>query len=329
MIFAGQWFFQFALTMKKADFTLELIKDDRTLRRLAETLAAQAAFALDIETTEWWNRQREKISLIQIASRQQSKVKVAVIDAFAALDLDSLKPVLETDSVVKVVHNAAFDAPRLAKHYSINTAPLFDTMRAARFNGERRYSLAAQANLHLDLQLDKTAQKSDWSRRPLAAGQLYYAAADAYAALLLYENQINRGLSGGYQLKPLIESTQIRLPLADFPEAEVVPTRIIQPRELVPETKLPAISLALLGIVAELPTRYSPDALAASVGTERIGLAGWIIDRQLGTEADLDEETVKLHIADLCEEEFVRLNETRRLIATDEGEKMWWMFKEN
>ncbi len=173
--------------MKKADFTLELIKDDRNLRRLADNLADQSAFAIDIETTEWWNRHREKISLIQIAWRQTLIVKVAVIDAFAPLDLDSLKPVLETEAVIKVVHNAAFDAPRLAKHYAINTAPLFDTMRAARFNGERKYSLAAQANIHLDLHLDKAARKSDWSRRPLAAGQLYYAAADACATLLLYE----------------------------------------------------------------------------------------------------------------------------------------------
>ena len=315
--------------MKKADYTLELIKDDRTLRRLAETLAAQSAFALDLETTEWWNRHREKISLIQIACRQQSKVKVAVVDAFAPLDFAALKPVLESKAVVKIVHNAAFDASRLAKHYSIVTAPLFDTMRAARFNGERKYSLAAQANIHLDLHLDKAARKSDWSRRPLAAGQLYYAAADAYAALLLYENQIVRGLSGGYQLKPPVESAQIALPLADFPEADGVPTGITRSPEIVPETELSALSLALLGIVAELPTRYSPDALAASVGSARVGMAGWIIDRRLGTDADLDEETVKLHIAGLCERQLVRLNETRRLIAADKGVKMWQKFKEN
>jgi len=323
------FFFSSRHLMKKADYTLELIKDDRTLRRLAETLAAQSAFALDIETTEWWNRHREKISLIQIACRNQSKVKVAVVDAFAPLDLDSLKPVLESEAVIKVVHNAAFDAPRLAKHYAINTAPLFDTMRAARFNGERKYSLAAQANIHLDLHLDKTAQKSDWSRRPLSAGQLYYAAADAYAALLLYENQMVRGLSGGYQLKPPIESTQIALPLADFTQAEVVPTGITRSPEIVPPTELSVLSLALLGIVAELPTRYSPDALAASVGTDRIGMAGWIVDRQLGRDADLDEATVKLHIAGLCEKQYMQFNETRRLIATDEGIRIWRKFKEN
>src|SRR5215204_4908964 len=194
--------------MKKADFTLELIKDNRTLARLADSLIDQPSFALDIETTEWWNRQREKVSLIQIAYRNQSKIKVAVIDAFADLNFDSLKNPLESDSVIKIVHNASFDVPRLAKHYSITAAPVFDTMRAARSGGERKYSLAAQAHSHLDLYLNKSPQRSDWSRRPLSYAQLYYAAVDSYAALLLYENQISRGLTGGFQPKP-VDSGQI------------------------------------------------------------------------------------------------------------------------
>ncbi|HLM59933.1 MAG TPA: hypothetical protein VK308_03965 [Pyrinomonadaceae bacterium] len=312
--------------MKKVDFTLEQIKDNRMLGRLAETLTNKAAIALDIETTEWWNRQREKISLVQLAYRNGLQVKVAVIDAFVALDFDLLRSALEAEAITKVVHNAAFDVPRLAKYYAINAAPVFDTMRTARFNGERRYSLAAQSNAHLNLQLDKSFQKIDWSCRPLSAGQLYYAAADAYAALLLYENQINRGLSGGYHKKPA-DSRQVELPLDDFPKANALQTRTIQSRETVWENDLPDLSLALLGIVTELPTRYSPDALAASVGIGRVGLTGWIIDRRLGTDADLDEETVKLTIADLCARQYVQLNETRRLIPTGEGIKWWRKFK--
>ncbi len=242
-------------------------------------------------------------------------MKVAVLDAFAALDFDLLKTALEAEAITKVVHNSAFDVPRLAKHYAINAAPVFDTMRAARFNGERKYSLAAQSNAHLDLHLDKSVQKSDWSRRPLSAGQLYYAAVDAYTALLLYENQTNWRLTGCYQKKP-VDSRQIELPLADFPEANAVQTQAIQSRETVPEKDLSDLSLALLGIVSELPTRFSPDALAVSIGSSRVGMAGWIIDRRLGADADLYER------------QFVQMNETRRLIATSEGIKCWREFKD-
>lgn len=71
------------------------------------------------------------------------------------------------------------------------------------------------------------------------------------------------------------------------------------------------MAIALLGIITELPTRYSPDALAASLGAERVGLAGWIIDRRLGKDAESDEEEVKMAINSLCERNFVRITETR------------------
>ena len=86
-------------------------------------------------------------------------------------------------------------------------------------------------------------------------------------------------------------------------------------------------SIALLGIITELPTRYHPDGLAASVGSERVGLAGWIIDRVLGADADLDEETAKDGIADLCEQNLIKITATRRLEATTEGANLWRQLK--
>lgn len=120
--------------MKKGDFTLEFIKDNQGLKRLAETLVTKSAFALDIETIEWWDRQREQIALIQLAFRQGQKIKVAVIDALAGLDLELLKIPFEENSIIKIIHNAGFDASRLAKHYDIGVSPIHDTMLAARSN---------------------------------------------------------------------------------------------------------------------------------------------------------------------------------------------------
>jgi len=58
--------------------------------------------------------------------------------------------------------------------------------------------------------------------------------------------------------------------------------------------------LALLGIIAEQPSRYGPEQLAASVGEDRVGLAGWIIDPVIGGQADVDEEMAGDGIARLC-----------------------------
>lgn len=318
--------------MPKPDFTLKFVKDARALQKLSDALTLLPAFALDIETADWWNRRRERIAIIQIAFRTAGKIKVVIVDALADFDLAPLRLPLERSSALKIIHNAGFDAARLEKHYNFNVAPVFDTMLAARRSGERQYSLKAQAELHLNLRLDKTAQTSDWSRRPLDVRQLHYAALDPYATLLLYEHQTARHLTGAYRSRSAVDPAQSLLPLDELllPSSVAPPAAPILPlvAKTAPPIALAKVAIALLGIVTELPTRYSPGALAASVGVGRVGLAGWITDRRLGADAEPDEETVKLAIADLCANELVRLTDTRRLEATETGARLWKTMKE-
>ncbi len=79
----------------------------------------------------------------------------------------------------------------------------------------------------------------------------------------------------------------------------------------------------MLGIVNELGGRYGPEQLAASVGCERIGLAGWIVDRLIGVDADIDEDVAKQWIAVLCESGLVQISPSRRLEATVSGARIW------
>lgn len=315
----------------KSEFTLRFIKNSSELRQLSERLLTLPAFALDIETSEWWNRHHERVALIQIAYRVESQIRVVIVDALADLDLQLLRPPVEHAAVIKVIHNASFDAVRLNKHYGFRAAPVFDTMSAARRNGERKYSLAAQSAQHLNLPLDKTARNSDWSRRPLDARQLHYAALDPYATLLLYEHQTARDLGSDYRLKESLEAAQNPLPLESRLPSEMItsspnplPPAVSSPdKKPFAETELSEVTIALLGIVAELPTRYNPDSLMGAVGSQRIGLAGWIIDRRLGRAAEPDEATVKMAISDLCERGLIEITETRRLAATATGETLW------
>jgi DNA polymerase I-like protein with 3'-5' exonuclease and polymerase domains len=319
--------------MANPDFTLEFIKEQNRLEKLSETLLETTAFALDIETVDWWNRHQERVALIQIAFRDQGKIKVAIIDALARLDLQSLRSPLEHTSILKIIHNAAFDAVRLARHYNFAASPIHDTMIAARRAGERKYSLQAQAAIHLQIRLDKQARQSDWSRRPLDYRQLSYAALDAYATLLLYENQTARNLAGEYRLRPIIDQyRQDSLPLDDLLSVNQSESLLSQQEKpaaasSVLENELDAIAAVLLGIVTELPTRYSPDQLSVSLGSDRVGIAGWIADSRLGKDTELDEETVKMTTAYLCEHALLRMTETRRLVATEAGLKMWQKIK--
>jgi hypothetical protein len=334
------------------DHRVEYISDRTALDLLLRRLESVAVMALDIETINWWDRQKERVSLLQLAFREDDRATVAVIDVLTDFDPEPLRRPLELSSKMKAIHNASYDAVRIAKHYRIATAPIYDTMLAARRNGEKHCSLQAQTETHLGLQLDKTEQRGDWSRRPLSRAQVNYAALDAACTLLLYERQLERGLRGDYELRQRLERQQAALPLTatDQPPSELriavpppalsTPEAGIQPEArqsvqtdsdsqtsaFLSAAETPA-AVALLGIVTELSGRYSPEQLAASVGSLRVGLAGLIIDRVLGLDAEIDEESARQAIAALCEDGRIQLGGSRRLESTDRGTRLWQQIK--
>jgi ribonuclease D len=308
------------------DHAVEFIQQPEQLALLAERALNAKALALDIETVNWWDRQREQVALLQLAFRTEEKTEVAIVDTLALRDLEALRRPLELSLSTKAIHNASYDAVRLQRHYGLATSPIHDTMLAARRSGEKKCSLKAQAAAHLGFDLDKTEQRSDWSRRPLSHEQLHYASLDAVATLMLYEKQLARGLRGDYELRE-------RTVIPDTPQWQAVP--LIAENETMIEMRalqageLDQAALALLGVIAELHGRYSPEQLAASVGSERIGLAGWIMDQTLGVEIDVDEASARQVIADLCTTGLTHITLTRRLEATEAGAQRWQAYKAN
>ncbi|HEY8460840.1 MAG TPA: hypothetical protein VIM99_10695, partial [Blastocatellia bacterium] len=284
--------------------TVEFVSDRVALTAALGRLAAAPVIALDIETIHWWDREAERVSLIQLAFRENGGISAVVIDALADFDPESLRRPLELSAQIKTIHNAGFDAVKLSNHFHIATSPIYDTMLAARRGGERKCSLKDQVKVHLGFHLDKTEQRGDWSRRPLSPEQLNYASLDAVCTLLLYEKQVARGLRGDYQLRARTgKSRQKSLALVDA-----------DPQVAAPESGAPELSIlaseigdltpcafALLGVIAELGGRYSPEHLVASVRDERIGMAGWIIDHTLGADAGIDELIARHEIAALID----------------------------
>lgn len=308
--------------------TVEFVNDKSALSAAIERVNAAQAFALDIETINWWDRELERVSIIQLGFRENGEIRVVIIDALAGFDPEPLRQPLELSLQMKVIHNASFDAVKLSRHFRISTSPIHDTMLAARRSGDKHCSLKAQVEAHLGFQLDKTEQRSDWGRRPLSAEQLNYASLDAVCTLLLYEKQLARGLRGDYELRAKIEKAQQSLPLmSDDFRIESSGSGDAGAPELiyaVPELgELTPCAFALLGVIAELGGRYSPEHLVASACAERVGLAGWIIDHTLGANADIDEEIAKQEIAALSEKGLAHLSLSRKLEATDAGAKLW------
>jgi ATP-dependent Lhr-like helicase len=159
---------------------IRYVDDAAGLRALCDELAARTVVALDVETTLG----DHELCLVQLGVPEWT----AVIDARALDDLAPLAAVLESPTVAKVIHNAAFELEVLGRlnlpiRNYVDTLALSRQVRGRQPDG---HSLAAVCRRELGLRLDKTAQKSDWTQRPLSPAQLAYAALDVEILLPIH-----------------------------------------------------------------------------------------------------------------------------------------------
>ena len=161
---------------------IRYIETDRDLAAACAQLADATVVALDVETTLF----DRELCLIQLAVPDLN----IVIDARAITDLDPLADILESPRVVKVIHNASFERSVLARS-NIDLVNVFDTLTTSRKlrgrNIDGGHGLAAVCQRELGRILDKSAQTSDWTRRPLTDGQVAYAALDVEVLVDLHD----------------------------------------------------------------------------------------------------------------------------------------------
>lgn len=151
------------------------------LRELALDLDEVEVIGLDVETT----LELGTPCLVQIATGRTTWL----VDTLSVSDLELLRPRLAAPRPVKVLHNARFDRRQLA-FLGIQLDGVYDTMEASRrLHGPDAvggHSLAMVCERELGIRLDKSAQTSNWARRPLSAEQIRYAALDAEIVLDLH-----------------------------------------------------------------------------------------------------------------------------------------------
>jgi len=296
-------------------YRIEIIDHDQGFQLIQPRLNAAAVLALDIETINWWSREEERISIIQIGFRENDQITVAICDLLSGWNPEPLRYPLETSLQTKVIHNASYDAVRLARHYCIRTSPVYDTMLAARRSGEKKCSLQALVERHLGLTIEKTEQRSDWSRRPLSRKQLDYAALDAVCTLELYERQVARGLRGDYELRSLTQPPAVSN-LKEMQRQNDL-RKILQHAEPISSQNNDSRSLtgAVIRIVTEFPGRYTARQLSASITDGRSGMIGWILDQTLGPNLTFDEATTLTTIEQLCANHQLAINSEGRLIT--------------
>lgn len=159
------------------------ITDESEAREAVEGLNLETVVGLDTET--YWNasKNRSHVSLVQIAARARDAL---VFDALS-IDMEVLRPLIESPAVTMAAHNARFDEGMLIGA-GFRPAAFVDTLRLARSALRLpSYSLAGVTAHLFGIELDKSFQKSNWRRRPLTRAQLQYAAMDAHITLRVYD----------------------------------------------------------------------------------------------------------------------------------------------
>ena len=161
-----------------------LVTDPDTLAELIDLLVGLDRYALDTE----FHRERTywpRLALVQIAwsDGPGGSAGVALIDPLA-VDVAPLARLLDGPGLM-VAHAADQDLEVLERACASLPGRLFDTQVAAGFIGQGSASLAALAATFLQIRLPKGDRLTDWSHRPLTAGQLSYAAADVSHLLAL------------------------------------------------------------------------------------------------------------------------------------------------
>jgi ribonuclease D len=104
--------------------------------------------------------------------------EIFLVDALAELDLKPLWSRLAKKHLV--MHGSDFDLRLLHDRCGFRAHSLFDTMLAAQLLGRQRIGLASLLEEHFGVKLDKDSQKANWSKRPLSAKLLDYAALDVW-----------------------------------------------------------------------------------------------------------------------------------------------------
>lgn len=158
------------------------VRDNEEFAALMRRVKREALVALDTEAASF-HRHVDRIYLIQLSSHDET----AVIDPLTVTDVSGLGVLLADPAVEAVFHDADYDLRILDRDYGFHARNLFDTRIAAQLLGEPAIGLAALLEKHLGVTLDKKYQRADWSRRPLPAEMLEYAATDTCYLLALRE----------------------------------------------------------------------------------------------------------------------------------------------
>lgn len=152
-------------------------------------LKQSAVIAIDAEFTQVRTRAQNdivsnipRLALLQLAIEDHC----FVVDALRLPDLSPLMAVVGNPNIAVLLHGAGADMRVMAER-GLLVAHYYDLEATCRsVFGQHESSLAAMLQRAFSYHLDKSLQRTDWTRRPLPPAMVAYAARDAEVTLALY-----------------------------------------------------------------------------------------------------------------------------------------------
>ena len=148
--------------------------------------------SIDTETLGL-NIKRDRLCLIQLRNETDQNIYLIKFDEGLSPKLSkNIKILLENKSLTKIFHYGRFDMAVLKQNLKINVKNIFCTKVASKLTRtySSKHGLKDLVYELLDIQLDKTEQSSDWSKKKLTKKQIEYAMND-----VLYLSKIKNSLN--------------------------------------------------------------------------------------------------------------------------------------
>ncbi|MGJ8657094.1 MAG: ribonuclease D [Akkermansiaceae bacterium] len=192
-----------------------------TTQKLSEYLGSlEGDFrAMDLEGDSLYHY-HEKISLVQFTDG----TKHQLIDPLAVEDMQPLKDFLKDGELW--MHGADYDIVMMRKDLDVVPPVIWDTQIGARLLGVKKFGYGNLVEHYQGVEISKSSQKADWSKRPLTEKMREYAINDVLFLKPIVD-QILKGLHEKGRYEWFVESCQwAREKVLDRPMEKEDPWRV-------------------------------------------------------------------------------------------------------